>query len=62
MTVQTKFSFGEMIPNEGVVKGIHIYVSENGIQTERYFLGIDKWVTLKVKVQKLKRFIRREKT
>ena len=39
MTISTKYNFGDKIAEqEGKVKGIHIYVSEGGVQTERYYL------------------------
>ena len=51
MTISTKYNFGDKIAEqEGKVKGIHIYVSENGVQTERYFLGKDTWLTIKTKI------------
>ena len=48
MTIQTKHNFGETVGDlKDKIRGIHIYVSENGVQTERYFLGNEQWVTIK---------------
>lgn len=54
MTIQTKFDFGDTIANS-TVKGVHIYVSDDGVQTERYYLGKEKWYTLKTKTAKRRR-------
>ena len=48
MTIQTKHNFGETVGDlKDKIRGIHSYVSENGVQTERYFLGNEQWVTIK---------------
>lgn len=49
MTIKTKWEFGEKIIIDGerkTVKGVHIYVFEQGIQTERYYLGKKEWYTI----------------
>ena len=49
MTIKTKWEFGEKIVIDGQqkkVKAVHIYVSEQGIQTERYYFGKQEWYTI----------------
>lgn len=49
MTIKTKYEFGENIIIDGQqkkVKAVHIYVSEYGTQTERYYLGNQEWYTI----------------
>jgi hypothetical protein len=49
MTIKTKWEFGEKVIVDGerkTVKAVHIYVSEQGIQTERYYFGKQEWYTI----------------
>ena len=52
MNITTKWNFGEVIIIDGkrkIVRGIHIYISERGIQTERYYLGNSEWYTIQTR-------------
>ena len=49
MTIQTRYNIGDKIEVEGgeyEIISVHLYESENK-HTERYYLGDEKWVTLK---------------
>lgn len=55
MTITTTFNFGDTMIIDGQekeVKAVHLYISENGTCTERYFFGNGEWYTLKVRHQR----------
>lgn len=50
MTVKTQYEIGDKLTINGErykIRAVHIYVS-NEKQTERYYLGDAKWLTIKV--------------
>jgi hypothetical protein len=52
MTITTTYDFGDTIEVDGEqreVQAVHLYVSEAGVITERYYLGERKWHTIKVR-------------
>ena len=52
MTITTTYDFGDTTEVNGEqreVKAVHLYVSETGVITERYYLGEQTWHTIKVR-------------
>ena len=51
MTIKTKWEFGEEVVINGktkTIRGVHVYVSDTGTQTERYYLGNQEWHTIHI--------------
>lgn len=51
MKISTKYDIGDKLHISGEtrkIKDVHIYLSDN-IQTERYYLGNQEWLTIHTK-------------
>lgn len=50
MTIRTQYDYGDTLIVDGEEMKIisaHIYVSKEGTHTERYYLGNEKWITIR---------------
>lgn len=54
----TTYDFGETLEVDGELRkiiSVHLYISDTGTITERYYLGDKKWLTIHVSDRKYRR-------